>query len=1023
MIPIKLTIKGLYSYREQVEIDFEKLAEGHLFGIFGAVGSGKSAILEAITFALYGKTERLNSSGDNRNYNMMNLQSQELLIELEFKTLVSGKEERYIFRVKQSRNSKKFEDVKTATRSALRWTGTEWEPQATTDATGILKLSYDNFIKTIIIPQGKFQDFLHLGATDRTRMLREIFSLDRFELDRPTKILLAETREQLVRLEEQLLPLIAASAEEIATQQAEHEAIAMALAQAKVQEEQLQLASNLHRQRKELSEKIAAARLQLQALEADKAAFADRAEQLARYQKARLEFSELLSQTDRLEREWKAADLAATQARASLTQLEPQLTSAQQAATLAKTAWEQRGTIEAQIQDCSNWVKVREADAELAKLEARLSNGDAVLQKAVVDVQAQLTAITAAEAQIAAEKANLPDLATIGEVLIWFQQKDQLGQQLAQVDAQRVAAAQHALQMQAELQALAVSQPSIAFAEILPALQAALSATKAQINNARDQRDHIARQGGLGAFALDLKPGEPCPLCGADHHPAPYDSGQSAQQLAAMSVQLAQLEQQQSVEEKKLQVAQTISIRLEENAKQAQQLMLSHDGVQSQLQQHLQAFRWPQYNVDDPARVEADRKMAMETQARIAKTEQTLSDLRKAAAKLQEDQKKFEAAIAQIREDKNRWVGQRAAHRQQLTVLLSPEHEAMPADALLALSLKLQSHLAALQSNLEVTQKAEKNLEIQLAEWRQKSNASASDRDRLAAEFQAAQAQLMARLAPSEFADVAALRAILARQLDAEREQAAIQQFQNNLLALQATVKTLEEQLQTQQYDAAAHEQAEQDLAALRLHVEQQQQAHSRLGDLIARLQAALARRTELEAKQRVLQKRQDNLKLLEGMFKASGFVKYVSTIYLEDLVKRADVRFRKLTRNALSLELGDESEFLVRDMLNGGQTRSVKTLSGGQTFQASLCMALALADNVQQYNGSSHNFFFLDEGFGTLDKESLIAVFEALKQLRQENRIVGVISHVEDLQQEIETHLKVWQTEARGSLVQGSWE
>jgi exonuclease SbcC len=109
--------------------------------------------------------------------------------------------------------------------------------------------------------------------------------------------------------------------------------------------------------------------------------------------------------------------------------------------------------------------------------------------------------------------------------------------------------------------------------------------------------------------------------------------------------------------------------------------------------------------------------------------------------------------------------------------------------------------------------------------------------------------------------------------------------------------------------------------------------------------------------------------------------------------------------------------------MLNGGQTRSVKTLSGGQTFQASLCLALALADNVQQHSGSSHNFFFLDEGFGTLDKESLAAVFEALKQLRQENRIVGVISHVEEMQQEIEVYLKVTQTEERGSLVKGSWE
>ena len=73
MIPIKLTIQGLYSYQEKQTIDFSKLTQASIFGIFGNVGCGKSSILEAVTFALYGKTDRLNLSGDNRNYNMMNI--------------------------------------------------------------------------------------------------------------------------------------------------------------------------------------------------------------------------------------------------------------------------------------------------------------------------------------------------------------------------------------------------------------------------------------------------------------------------------------------------------------------------------------------------------------------------------------------------------------------------------------------------------------------------------------------------------------------------------------------------------------------------------------------------------------------------------------------------------------------------------------------------------------------------------------------------------------------------------------
>ena len=169
MIPIKLIIQGLYSYQEKQTIDFTQLTSAHLFGIFGAVGSGKSTILEAITFALYGKTDRLNLSGDNRNYNMMNLKSAEMLIDFEFET---GKDQTaYRAIVKGKRNSKKFEDVKTLERTALRYENHTWipvEPEILEKAIG---LSYDNFKRTIIIPQGQFQEFLQLGNKDRTQKI------------------------------------------------------------------------------------------------------------------------------------------------------------------------------------------------------------------------------------------------------------------------------------------------------------------------------------------------------------------------------------------------------------------------------------------------------------------------------------------------------------------------------------------------------------------------------------------------------------------------------------------------------------------------------------------------------------------------------------------------------------------------------------------------------------------------------------------------------------------------------------
>src|SRR5690606_15378410 len=124
----------------------------------------------------------------------------------------------------------------------------------------------------------------------------------------------------------------------------------------------------------------------------------------------------------------------------------------------------------------------------------------------------------------------------------------------------------------------------------------------------------------------------------------------------------------------------------------------------------------------------------------------------------------------------------------------------------------------------------------------------------------------------------------------------------------------------------------------------------------------------KLEEERDALQIRADNLKVLESLFKGKKFVDYVSTVYLREICEIANLRFRKLTNNHYALILGEDNQFQIRDFLHDGQIRSVKTLSGGQIFQVSLCLALALAESIQNRTRSRQSFFFLDEGFGTLD-------------------------------------------------------
>jgi exonuclease SbcC len=201
---------------------------------------------------------------------------------------------------------------------------------------------------------------------------------------------------------------------------------------------------------------------------------------------------------------------------------------------------------------------------------------------------------------------------------------------------------------------------------------------------------------------------------------------------------------------------------------------------------------------------------------------------------------------------------------------------------------------------------------------------------------------------------------------------------------------------------------------------------NERIGELKSKkqvLEEGLKRKRELESEREALENKKDRVETLKKLFEKKGFVNYVSTLYLEDLCESANERFFVFTSNRLRLELNEKNEIHVRDLYHDGNYRHIKTLSGGQLFQASLAMALALSDRIQTASGVSERFFFLDEGFGSLDKESLAVVFETLKSLRKENRIVGLISHVEEMKSEIRTYLSVTNRPGMGTSVRGNWE
>ncbi|MFV0269548.1 MAG: AAA family ATPase, partial [Draconibacterium sp.] len=292
MIPVQLTIQGLYSYQEKQTIDFTKLTAANLFGIFGTVGSGKSSVLEAITFAIYGRTDRLNLSGDNRYYNMMNLKSNEILIDFIFET---GKEQTaYRATVKGKRNGRNFEDVKALDRSAYEKKGKEWIPIETTALEQAIGLSYDNFKRTIIIPQGQFQEFLQLGNKDRTQMMKELFNLGKFEFYYKVTSLESKNNAQKQNLEGQLQQLGAVDSEQLAVYKSQLEQLKNEL---KEQNEKLGVYQKTEedlRKLQDLTKRKSEAEKALKSLQEQEPVFKQLEQKVSRYEQCVVQFKHLV---------------------------------------------------------------------------------------------------------------------------------------------------------------------------------------------------------------------------------------------------------------------------------------------------------------------------------------------------------------------------------------------------------------------------------------------------------------------------------------------------------------------------------------------------------------------------------------------------------------------------------------------------------------------------------------------------------------------------------------------------------
>lgn len=167
--------------------------------------------------------------------------------------------------------------------------------------------------------------------------------------------------------------------------------------------------------------------------------------------------------------------------------------------------------------------------------------------------------------------------------------------------------------------------------------------------------------------------------------------------------------------------------------------------------------------------------------------------------------------------------------------------------------------------------------------------------------------------------------------------------------------------------------------------------------------------------------KRYDVARLLQNLVKGRQFLKYVANEYLEEITYAASSTLLRLSSGAYGLRY--KEEFFVTDNKNGGAERSVNTLSGGETFLVSLSLAFALSAAICAKSDRPIEFFFLDEGFGTLDADLVETVLDSLEKLKSERFSIGIISHIKELKERINCKILVaGATETEGSRVEISY-
>jgi exonuclease SbcC len=999
MKPLKLTLQAFGPFAKTEQVDFTQLGSNPLFLINGPTGSGKTSILDAICFALYGET-----TGNERQGIQMRCDQSaaNLPTEIIFEFALHDKHYRVMRAPEQEAPKARGEGTTTKKHTASLYEITDEErlitsktAQVKTEVTALLGLNESQFRQVMVLPQGKFRELLLASSKDREAIFGQLFQTDIYK---KIEFALKERALSISKSKDEFDNQIRGALQvgEVSTEQELNDKLTQAneqSAQAKTAE---QTSSEKLSQSKAKLQQMTALNGQFVKLEQGRAALKTHQEQQSVITERNVSL-ERATQASKLEApysQWQSSLKQVTEFEQKLVSLNVEQEQAQ-AMLKQSEALHQKATLEAEQIPALNeqLFKLDQTQQKLVDRAQQQSNVNA-LQQQKLEQQKTLDKYVAFKEKLASDalkgsqdleqaRKDVTEKVTLEAEIANKQRLTSDLRKLAQIKGEQATLDKQTDAKQATKQALE--------AEL---------ATKQKFADQTELDWHNAQ---AAVLAQKLEKDQPCPVCGSCTHPSPASfvgNEVSKQQVeSARQIERAALEQfnqASSVLEQHLALCeQKKSMVISAEADLGDKATFNIAEVEEQLSQH--QLRLQHLSAIDLIKME---QTVLELNQRCTDGEAKINQLKEeisangTALKLSIEQlEKLTTAI----NDEFNTVEQVEVKRAQTQQFMSQLKQALE-------TAQGQAQQAAMrQSNLEsqmvthreLLDQAVKQRELNEQAWRSALQASS-----IASE----QEFLASRSTPSEL----------------EVWQNEITQYNRTSVQLEQTISDLEQALVGMPQPNLEQE---------HLSVKQQETEYLQTRTALDTAQSILHRLEKVA--QDIAQLHEKNHKL-EAEYKVYGTLydvasgktgsrvslhRFVLGVLLDDVLIQASQRLSIMSRGRYQLVRKTEGfkgaagrglDLSVEDGYTG-KVRDVATLSGGESFMAALALALGLSDVVQSYSGGIRlDTLFIDEGFGSLDPESLDLAMQILIDLQQSGRTIGVISHISELKEQMSLRLDV---------------